>query len=147
MQLDCTASCYFFLVNCIKEEFNARFSTRGPYAARGRSALLQDLRQTLKDTTFAFSHKQNICFMEVILAGISTADKAEVTAVLTVRIHIDVQGCQSGHNVILPFCVFKGISSVSLLLHTVADKPAHEQLQSKQTWTEVLQLLQEKCKT
>lgn len=92
---------------------NAHVSTQGPDAAAGGSPPLQDLWQIQEDNTL-ISHKQNI---QVIWL-------TEVTAVLTVSIHVDFQGCQSWHNIILSFCIFQVKSGVTLLLHTVADEPA-----------------------
>lgn len=72
-------------------------------------------------------HLKTICF-----------SFTEDIAVLTVRIHVDFQCCQSRHNIIFSFCVFKVKSSVTLLLHTVADEPANVKPEIRQTWMKSL---------
>lgn len=72
-------------------------------------------------------HSKAICF-----------SFTEVIAALTVRAHVDFQGCQSRHNIIFSLCVFKVKSGVALLLHAVADEPANEKPHIKQTRTKSL---------
>lgn len=58
----------------------------------------------------------------------------EVTSLLTFRFHIDFQCCQPWHNIIFAFCIFKVKSSVTFLLHTVADEPTNERSRFRQIW-------------
>ena len=94
---------------------NAHFSTQGPDTAAGGSPLLHDLWQIQKIYNTLVSEYSSNLFE--LYRGYSVS-------VLTVRIHVDFQGCQSWHNIILSFCIFKVKSGVTLLLHAVADEPA-----------------------
>lgn len=79
--------------------------------------------RTCNRNTQQFLHTQNI--------GSDMSQSKCLFSVLTVRVHVEFQVRQSGDDVIFSVCVSEVKSSVTLLVHTVADEPAKEKKHRK----------------